>query len=91
VSPERGRAAAAQEALEAIAILDTPAWAALCGLLSECPVLPKVLPAMLAGRASAASATAFASFSTRADPDGAPVHGPAAGPPAGVSGSAAIV
>jgi hypothetical protein len=40
----------AQEALETIAILDTPAWAALCGLLSECPVLPEVAAAMLAGR-----------------------------------------
>jgi hypothetical protein len=56
----------AQETLEPIAILDTPAWAGLCGLLSECPVLPDVLPAMLAGRASAVSATAFVSFSTRA-------------------------
>jgi hypothetical protein len=56
----------AQDALEAIAILDTPAWAALCGLLSECPVLPEIVPAMLAGRASAVSATAFTSFSTRA-------------------------
>jgi len=56
----------AQDALEPIAILDTPAWAALCGLLSECPVLPDVLPAMLGGRASAVSATAFVSFSTHA-------------------------
>lgn len=56
----------AQERLETIAILDTPAWAALCGLLSECPVLPEVLPAMLAGSARAVSATAFASFSTHA-------------------------
>ena len=56
----------AQDTLEPIAILDTPAWAALCGLLSECPVLPDVLRAMLSGRASAVSATAFVSFSTRA-------------------------
>jgi hypothetical protein len=56
----------AQEALEAIATLDTPVWADHCALLSECPVLPEVKPAMLAGRASAVSATAFASFSTRA-------------------------
>ena len=56
----------AQDALEPIAILDTPAWAGLCGLLSECPVLSDVLPAMLAGRVSAVSATSFTSFSTRA-------------------------
>jgi hypothetical protein len=67
---ERHRAAGvpwrAQEALEAIAILDTPAWAGLCGLLSECPVLPEVLLAMLAGRAKAVKATSFTAFSTRA-------------------------
>src|SRR5262249_27352592 len=30
----------AAESLEVISILDTPAWACLCGLLSECPVVP---------------------------------------------------
>jgi hypothetical protein len=52
--------------LDAIAILDTPAWACLCGLLSECPVFPDALAAILDGRASAVSATAFACFTTRA-------------------------
>ena len=67
---ERHRAAGApwraQEALEAIAILDTPAWAGLCGLLSECPVLPDVLPAILGGRTRAVNAGSFTSFSSRA-------------------------
>ncbi|HMF92701.1 MAG TPA: DUF6178 family protein [Vicinamibacterales bacterium] len=59
----------AAESLEVIAILDTPAWACLCGLLSECPVVPDALAAILDGRASAVSATAFACFTTRAQID----------------------
>src|SRR5262249_53333745 len=56
----------AAESLEVIAILDTPAWACLCGLLSECPVVPDAVAAILDGRARAVSATAFACFTTRA-------------------------
>src|SRR5262249_4604777 len=59
----------AAESLEVMAILDTPAWACLCGLLSECPVAPDALGAILDGRASAVSATAFACFTTRAQLD----------------------
>jgi hypothetical protein len=59
----------AAESIEVIAILDTPAWACLCGLLSECPVFPDALTAILDGRARAVSATAFASFTTRAQID----------------------
>jgi hypothetical protein len=55
--------------LEVIAILDTPTWACLCGLLSECPVLPDALAAILDGRTRAVSATAFACFTTRAQID----------------------
>jgi len=55
----------AAESLEVIAILDTPAWACLCGLLSECPVVPDALAAILDGRRSAVSATVFACFTTR--------------------------
>jgi hypothetical protein len=54
----------ARDALEVIAILDTPAWACLLGLLSECPVLPAALTAMLDHRASSVSATAFECFAT---------------------------
>ena len=52
-----------------IAILDTPAWACLCGLLSECPVVPAALSAILDRRTRAVSATAFACFTTRSDID----------------------
>jgi len=57
------------ETLEVVAILDTPAWACLCGLLSECPVLPVALAAILDRRTRAVSATAFACFTTRSDID----------------------
>ena len=57
------------ETLEVIAILDTPAWACLCGLLSECPVVPDALAAILDRRARAVSATAFACFTTRSQID----------------------
>ena len=54
----------AGEALEVIAILDTPAWACLCGLLSECPVVPEMLTAIVDGGAQSISATAFECFCT---------------------------
>jgi len=31
----------AQDRIEVVAILDTPSWATLCGLLGRCPVVPK--------------------------------------------------
>jgi hypothetical protein len=55
----------AREALDVIAILDTPAWAALCGLLSECPVWPAALTAILERHAGSVSATAFECFATK--------------------------
>jgi hypothetical protein len=54
-----------REALEVIAILDPPAWACLQGLLSECPVVPAALTAILEGNVSSVSATAFECFTTR--------------------------
>jgi len=42
---ETGEPWAARNALDVIAILDTPAWAALLGLLDECPVLHAALNA----------------------------------------------
>ncbi|HEX7795556.1 MAG TPA: DUF6178 family protein [Vicinamibacterales bacterium] len=42
---QTGKPWAARNALDVIAILDTPAWAALLGLLDECPVLHAVLVA----------------------------------------------
>ena len=59
----------AAESLEVIAILDTPAWACLCGLLGECPVVPDALSALLDRRTRAVSATAFTCFTTRSQLD----------------------
>jgi hypothetical protein len=59
----------AAESLEVMAILDTPAWACLCGLLSECPVVPDALGAILDRRQTAVSAAKFACFTTRAQID----------------------
>ena len=53
-----------RKALEVIAMLDTPAWASLLGLLDECPVLPAMLRATLEGHTGPVSATAFAFIST---------------------------
>jgi len=39
-------------------------WACLQGLLSECPVLPAALTALVDGQARSVSPTAFACFST---------------------------
>jgi hypothetical protein len=55
----------ALESLDVIAILDMPTWACLSGLLSECPVLPAAVPALLDGHAKSVSATAFECFATR--------------------------
>jgi hypothetical protein len=54
-----------QDALEPLAILDMPAWASLCGLLSDCPVLPATMIAILDRHAGSVSATAFECFTTR--------------------------
>ena len=55
-----------QDALEVLAIIDMPAWACLCGLLSECPVMPATMTAILGRHAGSVSATAFECFTTRA-------------------------
>ena len=54
----------ARDALDVVAILDMPAWACLCGLLGECPVLPAALTAILDRHAGSVSATAFECFTT---------------------------
>jgi hypothetical protein len=54
----------ARDALDVLAILDTPAWHALLGALDECPVLPEVLTAILERRTGAVSATAFEFIAT---------------------------
>jgi hypothetical protein len=52
-------------ALEPIAILDMPTWVCVCGLLSECPVWPSALTAILERRTGPVSPTAFECFTTR--------------------------
>jgi hypothetical protein len=54
----------ARDALDVLAILDTPSWASLLGLLDECPVMPAALRATLEGHTGAVSATAFEFIST---------------------------
>src|SRR6185436_1448621 len=49
----------ARGAMEVIAILDMPAWAALLGLLDECPVLHAALSASANPRTLSVSASAF--------------------------------
>jgi hypothetical protein len=49
----------ARDALDVIAILDTPAWTALLGLIDECPVLHAVLRASRNPRTHSVTASAF--------------------------------
>ncbi len=62
---EAGTPWLSQQALEVVATIDMPAWACLCGLLSECPVLPATMTAILDRHAGSVSATAFECFNTR--------------------------
>ena len=54
----------ARDALDALAILDMPAWTSLLGLLDECPVLPEALTANLEHHKGSISPTAFEFIST---------------------------
>jgi Family of unknown function (DUF6178) len=49
----------ARDALDVIAILDMPAWAALLGLMDECPVMHAGVGASRSSRTHAVSASAF--------------------------------
>jgi hypothetical protein len=49
----------ARDEMDVIAILDTPAWAALLGLIDECPVLHAALNASRNPKARSISASAF--------------------------------
>jgi hypothetical protein len=60
-TPWRARAAA-----EILAMLDMTAWIGVLGLLDECPVLPAALTAVLEGRTTTVSPTAFDFISTAA-------------------------
>ena len=57
----------AETSLDAIAILDQPAWAALVGLIAECPVIHGALTASLGRRTRAIDAHAFTFIASSAD------------------------
>jgi hypothetical protein len=54
----------ARDAAEILAMLDTAAWIGVLGLLDECPVLPAALTAVIEGRTTTVSPTAFEFIST---------------------------
>lgn len=56
----------AREAAEVLAMLDMAAWISVLGLLNECPVIPMALTAVLEGRTTTVSQTAFDFISTAA-------------------------
>ena len=56
----------ARDAAEVLSMLDMTAWISVLGLLDECPVLPAALRAVLDGRTTAVSPTAFEFISTAA-------------------------
>lgn len=56
----------ARDAAEILAMLDMTAWISVLGLLDECPVLPAALRAVLEGRTTTVSPTAFDFISTAA-------------------------
>jgi hypothetical protein len=49
----------ARDAAEILAMLDTTVWVSVLGLMDECPVLPAALTAVLEGRTTTVSPTAF--------------------------------
>ena len=55
--------------LEVLAVLDTPAWTGLLGLLSECPIIPEVVTAIVERRTGRVDPSAFAFIATDADID----------------------
>lgn len=61
---EAGTPWLARDAAEVLATFDVTAWAGVVGLLSECPVMPEALTAILHSRSTHVSATAFEFIST---------------------------
>jgi hypothetical protein len=59
----------AGDALEILAVLDTPAWSGLLGLLSECPILTDAVTAIVERRPGRVDASAFAFVATDAQID----------------------
>ncbi|MEO8520766.1 MAG: DUF6178 family protein [Acidobacteriota bacterium] len=63
---EAGTPWLARDAAEVLAMLDMTAWISVLGLLDECPILPAALTAILEGRTTSVSPTAFEFISTTA-------------------------
>jgi hypothetical protein len=59
----------AGDALEILAVLDTPAWSGLLGLLSECPIITDAVTAIVERRPGRVDPSAFAFVATNADID----------------------
>jgi hypothetical protein len=57
----------AREDLDVLAVLDTPAWHGLVGLLGECPVIPDAVSAIVQRRATRIDPTTFSFIATSAD------------------------
>lgn len=58
-----------RDQLDPLAILDMPSWTALLGLLSECPVIPAALTAIVGRQTTAIDPSAFAFIGTRTQLD----------------------
>ena len=56
----------ARDAADVLAMLDMTAWISVLGLLDECPILPAAMTAVLEGRTTAVSPTAFEFISVSA-------------------------
>ncbi len=63
---EAGTPWRARHATEILAMLDAAAWIGVHGLLDECPVLPAAVTAIVEGRTTSVSPTAFEFISTAA-------------------------
>jgi Family of unknown function (DUF6178) len=63
---EAGTPWLARDAADVLAMLDMTAWISVLGLLNECPILPAALTAVLEGRTTSVSPTAFEFISTTA-------------------------
>src|SRR5262249_44708667 len=63
---EAGTPWLARDAADVLAMLDMTAWISVLGLLDECPILPAALTAILEGRTTSVSPTAFEFISTAA-------------------------
>ena len=55
--------------LEILAVLDTPAWSGLLGLLSECPIIPDAVTAIVERRTGRVDPSAFTFIATDAHID----------------------